>query len=209
MTLIIGIAAKDRIIVAADGKVFDTEKGILNKPKIFQLSNNCIAMMAGQQINDLEAFIQTLQKNVTNQQLQDVEEIANYITDFAGKRTWAEHADVKKSHMTMLIAGYKQNKAHVYVLLSTGKLEAIGLQRYALGNWDRAIDHLYSALERKDPSKISPRTAEKIAVEMLAEGEKANSKDIGGQGMLWHVLPHKVERKSTSYLSRLQQKYLK
>lgn len=209
MTLAIGITTKDRIVIVADGKVQDTEKGILNKEKVFQLSSNCGATLAGMQLKSIDEFVKTLQFNVKDQNIIGVKAIAEHIMNFATQRTWAEYDDIKKSHLVMLIAGYDNNEPQLYVLLSTGELSLIDLKRYATGNWDKAIDYLFNALGQKTHGKISSKTAERVAVEMLAEGEEANSKDIGGQGMLWHIRPHKIEKKSPAYLAKLQQKHLK
>lgn len=180
MTLAIGIAAKDRIVMAADGKVQDTEKGILNKPKIFQLSKNCVATVSGQQLKGLDEFIEVLKLNIDNQEITGVQPIAEYVTRFASRRTWAQYKDVKKSHIVMMFFGYEQSIPNAYILLSTGKLEPLSLKRYATGNWDKMYEYLGNALKQQSYTTISSKKAERIAVEMLFEGEKANSKDIGG-----------------------------
>jgi 20S proteasome alpha/beta subunit len=135
MTLALAIAAQDRIVVAADGRVFDTEQGILNKAKLFKLGNNCVAAVSGMGLKDnLDEFMAGLATDIANQRLQNAVAIAAYVKRFLNTRTWAEWEDPKKSHMVMLVAGYENGTPQVYVRLSTGAMELIGLDRYAIGN---------------------------------------------------------------------------
>jgi 20S proteasome alpha/beta subunit len=209
VTLALAIAAQDRIVVAADGKVFDTERGVLNKAKLFRLSNNCVAAVSGMGLKDnLDTFMAGLAANIADQRLQGAVAITAHVKDFLNTRAWAEWKDPKKSHMVMIIAGYQNSTPQVYVRLSTGAMELIGLDRYAVGNWDDAINYLLEALDRKDYQKIKYKVAEKIAAEMLAKGEAANPDEIGGDGLVWHVLPHKIEAKSTAYAIKLRRKHV-
>ncbi len=208
MTLALAIATQDRIVVAADGKVFDTERGILNKAKLFKLGNNCVAAVSGMGLKDnLDTFMAAIKDEVAGQGLQGAAAISAYLKDYLNQRAWAEWEDPEKSHMVMLIAGYENDIPQVYVRLSTGAVEQIGLDRYAVGNWDDATNYLLETLERKKYQKIKHKLAEKIAVEMLAKGEAANPAEIGGDGLVWHVLPHKIMAKSTVYATKLRQKH--
>lgn len=209
MTLALGIAAKDRIIMAADGKVLDTENGIINKPKLFKLSNNSAAALAGMGLEGHEKFMETLAINIDDQQLKNVSDISKYIARFASNRTWAKYKDKKKSHMCMVIAGYDYAEPFIFVLLSTSVLEEIGLKRYPIGNWNGAVDYMVKELGTRDYHNISYKTAEKVAVEMIIKGEDANSNEIGGDGLLWYITPTAVKMKTTKYALMLKKKYVK
>ncbi|HEX9153624.1 MAG TPA: hypothetical protein VF809_02275 [Candidatus Saccharimonadales bacterium] len=208
MTLALAIATQDRIVIAADGKVFDTERGILNMAKLFKLGNNCVAAVSGMGLKDnIDTLMAGLAADIASQSLQGAVAIAAYVKEFLNARTWAEWEDPGKSHMVMLIAGYQNATPQVYVRLSTGAMGQIGLNRYAVGNWDNATSYLFETLGRKDYQTIKRKAAEKIAAEMLAKGEAANPDEIGGDGLIWHILPHKIEARSTSYASKLRKKY--
>lgn len=208
MTLALAIATQDRIVVAADGKVFDTERGILNKCKLFKLGNNCVAAVSGMGLKDsLDTFMAGLAADIAGQGVHDAVAIAAHVKEFLNARAWAEWEDPEKSHIVMLIAGYQGDTPHIYVRLSTGAMEQIGLDRYVVGNWGDATNYLLEALDRKDYQKIKHKVAEKIAAEMLAKGEAANPDEIGGDGLVWHILPHKIEAKSTAYATKLRRKY--
>lgn len=207
MTLIVGIVARDKIVVGADGKVFDTEKGVINKPKIHSIASNCVMMLAGEQLKGVDEFVDTLRFQISDKRLKDADDIAEHVFNFTDKRTWAEYDD-DRSHIIIHIYGYNGNKPAFHLRISNGDRHYGGLLRYVSGSWEGGDHYLRSTLGTRPYTRISPKAAEKVVVEMLDLAEKECPDDIGGQGLLWHVKPHKVEEKSYKYLQSLKKKYL-
>jgi len=195
--------------MAADSKVIDMDRGVLSKTKLFRLTDNCVAAIAGMGLkDDLDTFMATLEADIADKNIQGVSSIAKHVKEFTENRGWAEWDDPNKSHMIVMIGGYDGSVPKVFIRLSTGVLEGLGFGRYVIGNWDGAVDYLVEAFQKKTYKKIDFTTAEKVSIEMLVKGELANPAQIGGQGTLWHIHSRRTETKSATYIAKLQERYV-
>ena len=207
MTVVVSIATRDRVVVLADSRVQDTEKGIIdNQIKVFELSSNCTLMIAGTMLHGLDEYVKTLIFNVKDRKIIGAKAIAKHIQEFSELRTWAT---TPKSHIITVISGYEGDEPFVLVKLSTGVLEEILVKCYVSTNWEGATGFLMDRRGYKTYDKLGYKSAERIAIELLDQAKKEIPDEVGGEGNLWHVTKHKIQKKSPNYLKALRKKYAK
>jgi len=204
MSLVSAISTMDRIVVTADGMAVDTETAeVTNVPKIFKLADNCVAAITGMELEKPGQFMESVALDIKNNKVTGIDGIVTRLDGLIKTRTWAAN---DKAFLYIMVAGYRNNDPIIRLFIHGG-LDKGAVRMYALGNWDKASGFLYDELGDNPPETIEFRKAEQVAIRTLVKGEMAEPESIGGQAMMWHVFPDRIEEKSIGYTTRLSKKH--
>jgi 20S proteasome alpha/beta subunit len=201
MSLVVAVSAYDRIVLLSDGLSVDSQSGTpVPIPKLYRLTDNSAAGIAGSWlIGDIARFMKSISEESTQQNLTDVNGVAELIAERIHAREWAHNDD---SEIELLVAGYAERTPTIRLIQKQGvsyrdPLGLIGVRfsAYAIGSWNGARELLPRLLGDKigHPERIDPIVAKDAAIDILRQGAKAVPSEIGGRPSIWHIFPDRIE----------------
>ncbi|HAY22230.1 hypothetical protein [Desulfobacca acetoxidans] len=208
MTLILGLAAVDGIVLASDGQVTTGEVRSPGK-KIFPLSNSILWAAAGEL-----SLIQRVQERLTalpldaslaNLRDQIGELIKNCVSellqmDFRSQFLTLDQDRLIQLHNAEFIFAEYSRKPELLHLSVFGSPEWITQRPFVAGNGDLFA---YALLSKYQPQHLKLEQATLLAYKVVEEAIEVGAYGIGGPIDLWQLSAAGVKKLSTAELHNL------
>lgn len=202
MTLIIGIEAKDGLIVGSDGltKVTLGYQNIpshheLDHPKVFQVSPTIVIGITGGMINRVEQVVSDVSASIRKNQPTSLASLAKGLESYIPK-IYADRLNHPDFGVSFFIAGYVEDKQGVDEKKRMIFQHEGNLYHYAedepwicVGNNRKA----YKYMERHATKNMSKKDAIKVVKEAIADTAEAED-DVGGHTFIFEMTQNGIKR---------------